>query len=66
MSRWFGDNSAVLELETIVDRVKVNGVDIISWNAENRIVHFKVMVRPLKAVKVVHQALGEILRHAEN
>lgn len=66
VSRWFGDNSAVLELETIVDRVKVNAVDIISWNGENRIFNFKVMVRPLKAVNAVHLAIGEILRHAEN
>jgi hypothetical protein len=36
----------VLELETKIDGVKINAVDIISWNSEDRINHFKVMVRP--------------------
>jgi hypothetical protein len=54
----------VLEVETEVDGVSINVVDIISWNAEDRINHFKVMVRPLKAINVVHQALGRLLAAA--
>src|SRR5262245_23275894 len=59
--QWFAEQSAVLELETEIDGVKINAVDIISWNSEDRINHFKVMVRPLKAINAVHQAMGRQL-----
>lgn len=58
---WFADRSAVLEFYTEIDGVKINGVDIISWNDEGRITHFKVMLRPLKAINMVHQKMGEFL-----
>ena len=61
VNHWLADHSAVLELEAEVDGVKINAVDIISWNAEDRITHFKVMVRPLKAINVLHQAMGRLL-----
>src|SRR5688500_2086919 len=38
-----GDKDAMLEFETEIDGVLVNGVDIIRWNADGRIVDFKVM-----------------------
>jgi len=59
--RWFEDRSAVLELETEIDGVKINAVDIIGWNSEDRISHFKVMVRPLKAINVLRQAMDQLL-----
>ena len=59
--RWFAEQSAVLELEAQVEGIKINAVDIIGWNAEDRIEHFKVMVRPLKAINVLHQAMGQML-----
>ena len=59
--RWFAEESAVLELETEIDGVKINAVDIISWNSEDQINHFKVMVRPLKAINVLHQAMDQLL-----
>ena len=55
---WFGPTSGVLEFATIVNGIKINGVDIITWNADNRITHFKVMVRPLKAVNMLHQMMA--------
>ena len=61
VNRWFGEQSAVLELETRIDGVTINGVDIISWNSEGRINHFKVMIRPLKAINALHQAMGRQL-----
>jgi len=39
-------------------RLEINGVDMIGWNAEGRIDRFKVMVRPLKAINALHQAMG--------
>ena len=52
---------AVLEFETEMDGIHVNGVDIIEWNEDGQITEFKVMVRPLKAVQIVHAKMGEML-----
>lgn len=57
----YGDGFAVLEFETELNGLFVNGVDIISWNADEKITEFKVMVRPLKAINALHQAMGEAL-----
>jgi hypothetical protein len=35
---------------------------MISWNDEGKITNFKVMLRPLKAVDLIHQKMGEILK----
>ena len=59
--RWLGKQSAVLEFETRLAGLTINGVDIINWNSEDRINHFKVMIRPLKAINAVHQAMGQQL-----
>jgi len=57
-----GDTDAMLEFETEIDGVFVNGVDIIKWNVAGRIVEFKVMLRPLKAINVVHQRMAALLQ----
>lgn len=57
VNEWIGPNSAVLEFETEVDGILVNGIDIITWNAADKIVHFKVMVRPLKAINAVFERM---------
>lgn len=54
--------NAVLEFETVIDDVHVNGVDMITWNEQGLITDFKVMIRPLKAVTVVHQRMAELLQ----
>ncbi len=54
-------SSAVLEFTTEVDGIFVNGVDMITWDADGKITDFKVMVRPLKAVNMIHQKMGEML-----
>lgn len=60
--QWRGETGAVLEFETMLDGVAVNGVDIITTTADGaRIVNFKVMVRPLKAIQAVHAAMGAML-----
>ena len=57
-----GDTDAMLEFETDIDGVAVNGVDIIKWNEAGRIVEFKVMLRPLKAINLVHQRMAAMLQ----
>jgi len=54
-------DTAVLEFETEMDGKYVNGVDIITCNDEGRIVEFKVMVRPLQAVNLLHQKMAAML-----
>jgi hypothetical protein len=54
-------DTAVLEFETTVDGKYVNGVDIIRGNDEDRIVEFRVMIRPLQAVNLVHQQMAATL-----
>ena len=57
-----GPSDAMLEFEATIDGILVNGVDILRWNAAGRLVEFKVMLRPLKAIQVVHEKMGELLR----
>lgn len=57
-----GARDAVLEFVSQIDGVHINGVDLIRWNDEGRITDFKVMVRPLKAVNAVHQAMAQMLQ----
>jgi hypothetical protein len=57
-----GASDAMLEFETDIDGVLVNGVDIIKWNEGGRIVEFKVMVRPLKAINLIHQRMAAMLQ----
>ena len=58
---WFSERSAVLEFVTEIDGIRINGVDIIHWNDAGRITRFKVMVRPLKAINLLHQQMGAML-----
>ena len=53
--------NSVLEFETFIDDISVNGVDMIKWNIEGKIVDFKVMIRPLKAVQKVQEKMIESL-----
>ena len=57
-----GDHSAVLEFETEIDGKYVNGVDMISWNDEGLITEFRVMLRPLQAVNLIHEMMGATLQ----
>jgi len=64
---WRSDNGAVLEFETEIDGIKINGVDIITFDQDDRITHFKVMVRPLKAINLLHRLMGEeLMRQADS
>ena len=51
----------VLEFETYIDDISVNGVDIIRWNEEGKIIDFKVMIRPLQAIGALQKKMSEAL-----
>ncbi len=52
---------AILEFETKLEGKYVNGVDIITCNDEGKIIEFKVMIRPLQAVNLLHQKMAAML-----
>ena len=55
------DMNSVLEFETYIDEISVNGVDMIEWNEDGKICNFKVMIRPFKAVQKVQEKMIEAL-----
>ena len=61
VGEWKNAHGAVLEFKNIIDGIEINGVDIISFDSEGRITHFKVMVRPLKAINMLHRLMAEQL-----
>ena len=61
VGKWFGTNSAVLEFTAELDGLTVEGVDMIQWNDEDKIVAVKVMIRPLKALQALVPKMGELL-----
>jgi hypothetical protein len=60
-----GPFDAMLEFETAIDGILVNGVDLIKWNESGQIVEFKVMLRPLKAISLIHQKMAAMLQSGQ-
>lgn len=60
-----GPSDAMLEFETEIDGVLVNGVDIIKWNASGKVIEFKVMIRPLKAINLINERMASMLASAQ-
>lgn len=60
------DHGAVLEFEVEIDGISVNGVDMLKWNEDGRIVEFKVMIRPLQAINLIHQKMAAMLASARH
>ena len=57
-----GEGNGILEFEVEIQGIAVNGVDMIKWDESGLITEFKVMVRPLKAVNVIHQNMAAMLQ----
>ena len=64
VGEWRNDKGVVLEFEQEIDGIRLNGVDIINFSDDGRIIHFKVMVRPLKAINLLHRLMAEQLAKA--
>jgi len=60
-----GPTDAMLEFETEIDGIVVNGIDLIKWNDAGQIIEFKVMLRPLKAINLVHQRMAAMLQASQ-
>lgn len=59
-----GARDAALEFQVEIDGIAVNGIDLIKWNEQGQIVEFKVMIRPLKAINLIHQKMAAMLQAA--
>ena len=53
--------NAILEFETTIEGKYVNGIDMITCNDAGKIIEFRVMIRPLQAINLVHKQMGEML-----
>ncbi len=58
----FDDHHYILEFTKDVEGITINGVDMIEVDKEGKIIDFKVMVRPLKAMSKIHEKMGELLK----
>ena len=56
-----GERDAVLEFITEIDGITINGVDLTRWDDAGKIVDFKVMIRPLKAIQKIHAQMAAML-----
>lgn len=56
-----GTHDALLEFETTMDGIVVNGIDLITCDDDGLITEFKVMIRPLKAINAVHAQMKAML-----
>lgn len=61
VGQWDRTNGAVLEFESEIDGITINGVDLIQWNDDGKIVEFKVLVRPLKGMQKIHEKMQAML-----
>jgi hypothetical protein len=63
VGEWHGETSAVLEFEADLEGVYVQGVDMLHWNAEDKLVAFTVLVRPMRGLnKLVELMARELAR----
>ncbi len=51
VGEWHDEASAVLEFEAELDGLFVQGVDMLRWNGENKLVSFTVLVRPIRGLQ---------------
>ena len=61
VSQWHDQASAVLEFEADLGGVYVQGVDILRWNAEGKLVSFTVIVRPLRGLQKLVELMARQL-----
>jgi hypothetical protein len=61
VSEWHDDSSAVLEFEAELDGVYVQGVDMLRWNGDGKLVSFTVMVRPMRGLQKLIELMGRQL-----
>jgi SnoaL-like protein len=61
VGEWSGDKSVIVELKCEIEGIAINGIDMISFDESGLITHFKVMIRPLKALTLLQRKMAETL-----
>jgi SnoaL-like domain len=61
VGEWYDQTSAVLEFEAELDGAYVQGVDMLRWNDDGRLVSFTVMVRPLRGLQKLMELMAQQL-----
>jgi hypothetical protein len=61
VSEWHDATSAVLEFEAELDGSYVQGVDMLRWNGEDKLVSFTVMVRPVRGLQKLIELMAREL-----
>ena len=57
-----GPRDAALEFQVEIEGISVNGIDMIKWDDKGKIIEFKVLIRPLKAINLIHQKMAAMLQ----
>lgn len=55
---------ALLEFTSVIDGIHINGIDLIRFDNDGKIIDFKVMVRPVKAVNKLWEMMAAQLQAA--
>ena len=61
VGQWHDQASAVLEFEASLEGTYLEGVDILRWNAEGKLVSVTVMVRPMRGLQKLVELMGRQL-----
>jgi len=61
-----GSSNASLEFSLTLDNTDINGIDLISWDASGKIIEFKVFIRPLQGVNMIHKLMQGMLESFKN
>ncbi len=61
VSEWHDQTSAVLEFEAELDGAYLQGVDMLRWNGDGKLVSFTVMVRPMRGLQKLVELMGREL-----
>lgn len=61
VSEWHDATSAVLEFEAELDGSYVQGVDMLRWNGEDKLVSFTVMARPIRGLQKLIELMAREL-----
>jgi hypothetical protein len=61
VSEWHDQASAVLEFEAELEGVYLQGVDMLRWNSDGKLVSFTVMVRPMRGLQKLIEAMSRQL-----
>jgi len=59
-------NFASLEFTLTIDDTEINGIDLISWDDAGLITEFKVFIRPLQGVNLIHKLMQQMLENFKN